>query len=237
MPRLAGAFAAVLAVLAALAATASAHQGDPRYRSILRGVDPPIEGLRIQVLNYDDRFELDNRTGETVTIYGYNREPYARVDADGTVSVNRNSTAYYLNDERYANVPVPAEVRENPRATPEWVVRDRTGRFEWHDHRMHWMARGVAPQVRDESSRTKVFDYAVPIAVGAQRASITGTLWWVGEQDDGSFPVAAVVALVVLVVGLGGAVIVVRRRRAQGAGPRGGDGGEGDGSGSAREAW
>jgi hypothetical protein len=211
MSRFAGAFATTLAILATAAATAAAHQGDARYRSVLRGIDPAASGLRVQVLNYDDRLELDNRTGETVVIYGYEREPYARIDADGTVALNRNSTAYYLNDERYANVSVPAAVREHPHAPPAWVVEDRTGRFEWHDHRMHWMARGIAPQVRDQSLRTKVFDYAVPIAVGNDRASITGTLWWVGPQDRSSFPVAAVVVLVVLVLLAGGAVVVVRR--------------------------
>ncbi len=69
---------------------------------------------------------------------------------------------------------------------------------------MHWMVSGqVAPQVRDQSVRTKVFDYAVPIAVGDDRAAITGTLWWVGEQGGSSFPVAAVVAFVVVVLALG----------------------------------
>lgn len=218
MSRLAGALATTLALLAAFAATAAAHQGDARYRSVLRGVDPATSGLRVEVLNYDDRFELDNRTGETVTIYGYNREPYARIDADGTVALNRNSTAYYLNDERYADVAVPAAVREHPRATPDWVVQDRTGRFEWHDHRMHWMQRGVAPQVRDESVRTKIFDYAVPLSVGSERAAIVGTLWWVGAQDGSSFPVAAVVSLVVLIALAGGAVVLVRRRRAAAGG-------------------
>lgn len=222
MSRLAGALATTLAILAAFAATAAAHQGDARYRSILRGVDPATSGLRVEVLNYDDRFELDNRTGETVTIYGYNREPYARIGADGTVALNRNSTAYYLNDERYADVDVPAAVREHPRATPAWVVQDRTGRFEWHDHRMHWMQRGVAPQVRDEGVRTKIFDYAVPLSVGSQSASIVGTLWWVGAQDGSSFPVAAIVALVVLIALAGGAVVLVRRRRAAAGGPGGG---------------
>jgi hypothetical protein len=249
MSRLAGVVATTLAIFAALAATAAAHQGDARYRSVIRGVDPGTSGLRVEVLNYDDRFELDNRTGRTVVVYGYEREPYARIDADGTVAVNRNSTAYYLNDERYANVPVPEAVREHPRASPDWVVQDRTGRFEWHDHRMHWMVRGVAPQVRDQSVRTKVFDYAVPIAVGGERAAITGTLWWVGPQDDSSFPVAAVISLVVLVLLAGGAVVLVRRRRAGGDGGDGGGAGRGDGAGGGdddggvavgttrREAW
>lgn len=237
MSRFAGVLATTVALLAAFAATAAAHQGDARYRSILRGVDPATSGLRVEVLNYDDRFALDNRSGETVLIYGYNREPYARVDADGTVAVNRNSTAYFLNDERYANVPVPEEVRENPRAAPDWEIRDRTGRFEWHDHRMHWMARGIAPQVRDESVRTKIFDYAVPIEVGDGRAAIAGTLWWVGEEDGSSVPVAAIVALVALTAGLVVAVVVVRRGRARGGDGDRGDGGEGASAGGAREAW
>jgi hypothetical protein len=237
MSRFAGVLATVLAILATLTATAAAHQGDPRYRSVLKGVDPGASGLQVQVLNYDDRFELDNRTGKTVMVYGYNDEPYARIAPDGTVALNRNSTAYYLNDERYANVTVPAEVSRHPKAAPAWVVQDRTGRFEWHDHRMHYMVRGVAPQVRDQARRTKIFDYAVPIAVGADRASITGTLWWVGRQDSGSFPIGAIVALAAIVLLLGAAVVLVRRRRgsdgAGGRGDRGGAGGASAGGGTA----
>ncbi|ADB54178.1 hypothetical protein [Conexibacter woesei] len=234
MPRLAAALAAVLAIVAALSATATAHQGDPRYRSILRGVDPEASGVRVQVLNYDDRFELDNRSGETVLIYGYQREPYARISADGTVEVNRRSPAYFLNDERYANVPVPAAVRKNPRAAPAWEVQDRTGRFEWHDHRMHWMVRGIAPQVRDEDVRTKIFDYRVPISVGGRAAAIGGTLWWVGEEGGSGWAgggMIAVVALVAVALLAVLAVVIVRRRR------DGGAGGAASGAGGGREAW
>lgn len=203
-----------LACSAALlgAPAAQAHQGDARYRSIVAGVTPAVDGVTVEILNYDDRMELTNRSGIDVVIEGYNREPYARVDADGTVAVNRNSTAFYLNDDRYGQEDVPKAVREHPRAAPDWQVQDRTGRFEWHDHRMHWMARGVAPQVRDQSVRTKVFDYAVPLTVGGRAASVTGTLWWVGEQGGG-FPVVAVVALVVVAIAAIAAVLIVRRRR------------------------
>lgn len=209
------------------AASAVAHQGDARYRSIVAAGSPGIDGVTVEILNYDDRMELVNRSGRDVVIAGYNEEPYARVDADGTVAVNRNSTAFYLNDDRYGREEVPAAVRANPRAAPAWEVRDRTGRFEWHDHRMHWMAEGVAPQVRDQSVRTKVFDWSVPIAVDGRATAVTGTLWWVGEEGGGA-PVAAIVALVAVALAAVVAVVVVRRRR----------GGDGDRSGvPAGEAW
>jgi hypothetical protein len=215
MSRLARALAVAAAILAPLAATASAHQGDPRYRSVLRGIDPETSGLRVEVVNYDDSFELTNRTGRDVTVLGYDGEPYARLSADGAVAVNRRSPARYLNDERYGDVAVPAAVRAHPRAAPDWELIDRTGRFAWHDHRMHWMSHGLPPQVTDQHRRAKVFDYAVPIRVGDERAAITGTLWWVGESDGAGAPLVAAVTLALLAVGAVIAVVVVRRRRAR----------------------
>ena len=51
------------------------------------------------------------------TVQGYQREPYARLLADGTVEVNRNSPAYYLNNDRTSTGKVPANAK--PGATPE----------------------------------------------------------------------------------------------------------------------
>ena len=81
----------VLAVAAcAFAAPAMAHQGDPRFDSVLTGTGVP--GLKVQVLNYGDRLLLQNRTGRTVTLEGYENEPYARLLPDGTVSLYDNGT-------------------------------------------------------------------------------------------------------------------------------------------------
>src|SRR3954464_4702843 len=115
--------AALLALLAA--APALAHQGNPNYRSVIHGITPALPGVKLQVLNFDDRLQLDDRTGKTLVVQGYQREPYARLLADGTVEVNHNSPAFYLNDDRFAQEKVPATAK--PSATPDRQVVDRTG--------------------------------------------------------------------------------------------------------------
>ena len=213
MPRLR--LVVVLSALFALAAapTALAHQGNPNYRSVIDRVSPTVSGLRLQVLNLDDRLELQNTSGKTVMVQGYQGEPYARILGNGTVQVNHNSPAFYLNDDRFAAVKVPANAK--PGATPDWQVVDRAGRFQWHDHRIHWMSTVPPKQVTDTSKRTKVFDWTVPVQVGSTKGAVSGTLFWAGSAGGGT-PVAAYAGLgAIALLGLG-AVMVVRRRRRDG---------------------
>jgi len=181
----------------------------PNYRSTVTSVSPQTSGLTLQVLQFSDRLLLRNETGRTVSIEGYEGEPYARVKANGTVEVNTASPAYYLNQSFYGNVTVPPSA--TAKATPRWKIVDRTGQFEWHDHRIHWMSPALPPQVKDKGKRTLIFDWHVPIAVGAQKGAVAGTLFW--TPDSSSAPVAAIIvggAIVLLGVLL---VVVVRRRR------------------------
>lgn len=215
-------------LLATLAAPAAAHEGNPSYRSVVRTVTPSQPGLQVQVLGFDNELQLTNRTGRVVTVYGYNKEPYARLLPDGTVQTNARSPAVYLNVDRFGTAPVPASAK--PSLPPRWRTLDKTGRFVWHDHRMHWMLQSRPPQVHDASKKTKVFDYAIPLQVGAQRGAIGGTLYWIGSPSG--FPVAAIASLAVLVLLAVGLVVLVRRRRAGGDGDSAGAGRE-----PAREAW
>ena len=201
-----------VAVLGVAVPAALAHQGNPNFRSAVRALTPAQRGIDTQVVNYDDSIELQYRSGKTVVVEGYRGEPYVRIGADGTVAVNHRSPSYYLNDDRYADgVSVPADA--TPKATPDWQTVDRTGRFAWHDHRIHWMAHTVPPQVKDDGKRTKIFDWKVPLDVGGRPAELTGTLTWVGKPGGG-FPAAAGIALVGAALGGLLLVAVVRRRRA-----------------------
>ena len=202
------AFAAAALIAAVAPATTYAHEGNPNFNSELDGVEPPVDGLDAHVLNYDDSLEVRNDTGETLIVEGYQGEPYIRIDPDGAVYLNKRSPAYYLNDDRYGKTEAPAGA--DPKAEPAWGLVDRTGQYAWHDHRIHYMSTNTPSQVTDESERTKIFDYRVPIEVGGRAAAITGTLFWVGEP--GGLPIAPFIALSVLTL-IGVAAVLIRRRR------------------------
>ena len=220
--------ASIALALALPASSALAHQGNINFRSELDGIEPPVPGLDVQVLNYDDSLQLQNETGETVVVDGYDGEPYVRISPDGAVEVNTRSPAYYLNDDRYAQAPVPASA--DAEAEPEWQLVDRTGQYVWHDHRIHYMSTGTPSQVTDPDRRTKIFDYRLPIEVGDRDAEIDGTLFWVGEP--GGFPVLPFIGLAAVAIA-GAAAIAIRRRRRAGSAERGAEAEEP----AAREAW
>jgi hypothetical protein len=210
------ALAVAITALAAPCATALAHQGaaDPNYRSTIRAISPQTHGLSVEVLDFEDRLQLVNRSGRTVEVDGYDGEAYARIEADGTVQVNRHSPAYYLNEVSTGSVTPPASASGD--APPQWHTLDRTGRFEWHDHRIHWMGTGLPPQVKDKGKRTKIFDWQVPVRVGGRKGDIAGTLTWVGPPSAGGPPTAAIAAFVAIVLAGGVAVVLVRRHRRAG---------------------
>jgi hypothetical protein len=210
VPSIRAAVGAALVALCAAAPAAPAHEGNPNYRSEVRAVVPPVPGLDARVLNHDDRIEFAYRGERPLVVEGYNGEPYLRFRPDGRVEVNRRSPATYLNDDRFAQVDVPA--RADHEAPPEWAVAARHGRYDWHDHRIHWMSEGaLPPQVKDETDRVKVFDWRIPLAAG-QRASVRGTLTWLGRGDSG-FPLAAALSLGAAMLSGGLLVLLVRRHR------------------------
>ena len=206
---------AVLAACAAIAlaapAIASAHQGNPNYLSQVQGLTPSVRGLSVEVLNRDDRLLLHNTSGRSVVVDGYSGEPYARVRADGTVEVNTNSEAYYLNQDRYADAPIPKGV--DPKQPPVWKALSKTGRFEWHDHRMHYMGKGRPTQVSDPDVRQKVFDWKVPMVVDGKKGSINGDLLWTPLKQE-NLPLSAIFAFAAIAIALSIFVFVIRRRRA-----------------------
>jgi hypothetical protein len=205
------AVAALVSALALAPAQALAHGGNPNFRSEINSIQPPLpSGVSIEVLDYDSYLQLKDLQGHEVVIDGYSDEPYARIEKDGTVQVNENSPATFLNDSRFpTDVPVPKSV--NPEDPPEWKTVDDSGTFIWHDHRMHWMvADQLPPQVKDKGQKTKIFNYEIPMTVGGTKTTLHGTLWWVGSTSTSKLPF--VIAAIVILLGGGALVLWLRRR-------------------------
>jgi hypothetical protein len=220
--------ALALATVALLLAApvALAHQGNPHYRSVVTSVSPTVKGIQVEVLNFDDRLLMHNTSGKDVTILDYASppKPYAKLLADGTVQVNTASEAYYLNEDRLGETSVPA----NLPSELQWKTLSKSSRFEWHDHRAHWMGKGDPPNLKDKDVRTKIDDWEVPVEIGGQKGQIAGTLTWV-PLDEGGLPLGAIFAFAGLLILLSVAVLIGRRRR--------GDATEADDKKEAVEAW
>jgi hypothetical protein len=202
--------AIALVALALGAPVALAHQGNPNYRSLVTSITPTVKGVDVSVLNFDDRLLLHNTSGKDVTIFDYQDppKPYAQLLGDGTVQVNTNSEAYYLNEDRLGETSVPA----NLGAEPKWKQVSKSSRFEWHDHRAHWMGKSDPPNLKDKDVRTKIDDWTVPIEIAGAKGTIAGTLTWV-PLDEGGLPLAAIFAFAALLIVLSLAVFIIRRRR------------------------
>ncbi len=206
--------------------SAVAHEGgNPNYRSVIDRVIPDVPGVHFEVLAYDAYFELRDQHGHEVVIYGYEGEPYARVLRDGTVEVNERSPAYYLNETLYPTEEVPASA--NAKAPPKWKTIGHHGTFLWHDHRMHYASPAVPRQVTDQSRKTKILDYEIPLRIDGRKGAIDGTLYWVGGPDPSKLPF--IVGGVVILLGGGALVLFLRRRQGRGDGDAGGE--------PAKEAW
>ena len=141
------------AALLLAAPVALAHQGNPNYRSVVKSVTPETTGLDARILNFDDAVLVHNTSGKDVVILDYKEKPYVELKADGTVSVNTNSEAHYLNEDRQGETAVPKDLGSEPK----WEEVSKSGRYEWHDHRMHWMGAGDPPNLTDKSSETVIY--------------------------------------------------------------------------------
>jgi hypothetical protein len=206
--------AAALAALV-LCPAAAAHGGGGAlgFRSKVTRLTPAVSGLSVKVVDYDDRLELRNETGEPLVILGYEGEPYLAF-RDGGVYRNAHSPATYLNDDRFGRVALPEQA--DAKAPPEWEQVSPREEFDWHDHRIHWMSRTLPPKVQAAKGQPHhVFDWAVPATLDGKRLTIAGSLDYQPPPNRIPRPLIAVLGLIVLG---GGAAVWLRRRRERRAG-------------------
>lgn len=195
-------------VLVGWPSPAAAHGGPggngapaSNYRTRIQSVAPAVPGLVVRVIDAGSRIELLNRTGETVTVLGYQDEPYLRIGPDG-VFTNLRSPATYLNADRNATTAIPDDA--DPKAPPRWQRLDDASDARFHDHRAHWMGGDDPPAVAANPSAVQVIDpsWEIPLLVGDQRVTVTGDLTWIPGPSPWPWYLAAAAGVAALTAAL-----------------------------------
>ncbi len=193
-----------LAVLIVTAPPAAAHsvagQGSTNYQSRIRSIAPAVAGLKVKIIEAGSRIELTNHTGHTVTVLGYQDEPYLRIGPDG-VFENRRSPAVYINSVRNNPPPVPADA--DPTAPPKWQRTGGGNVARWHDHRAHWMGTQNPPIVRRAPGKFHVVTagWTLKLLDGTRKVTVTGDLDWVPGPSPLPWALLALAGAAVVIVG------------------------------------
>ena len=169
------------------------------YRTQLTEV-PAEPGLEVEIVDITGTVRVDWRGDGQLTISGYEGEPYLRLSPAG-VERNTRSPATFLDQDRYANVAVPASADAD--AAPDWAFLGSDPVVEWHDHRNHWMSTiPPTPVTNDPDSAHVIYErWEIAISIDGRDTTIAGTLTWVPPPQTVRWLVAA--ALITLVACLG----------------------------------
>lgn len=199
--RIARAFVGVLlASLLIDAQVAAAHgSSDDATNYSSRVLDPADPRLTWSIRGGDALLELSVERGTSVVVEGYQREPYLEFRQDGTVWANLHSPAHYQNTSRYGTDPLPPVADAS--AAPDWAKVANSGRYSWHDHRIHWMSPLVPEGVEsDPDVDQRLLSWTIPLLVDGVDTEVTGELWWVAPSAWWPFVLAlgAVFALIAL---------------------------------------
>jgi hypothetical protein len=191
---------ASLLVAALLAPAPALADSFATYATVVTGLQPAVPGITVTALRDGQAMTVTNTSSTVITIYGYQGEPYVRIQPDG-VWENTLSPAVYLNKEQtIGEFPKSA----NAEAAPHWAKISDAHRFQWHDHRIHWMGATNPPSVEQSPNKTHLINtWKVPFSIGTATqptGDIVGTLTYHPSSHLGSYLTWGAIAGALLIV-------------------------------------
>ena len=174
------------------AAADAARPGN--VRSTVQAIIPTTSAVTASIRGGDAFLQIVVAPGHEVVVLDYDDppQPYLRVGKDGIVEENHNSKAFYQNRSRYNTEPPSSLVDGSP---PDWLRVSGGGTAQWHDHRVHWMARTTPPPT----------DWEVPMLVDGVATRVTGHYQPVSAPTSAPWLATA--------LGIAAAMILSARRR------------------------
>lgn len=164
---------AMMILLLAAPMAAADPPGATNYQSEVVEIEPPVEGISLEIVGGDSFISLTVAPGIAVAVTGYSGEPYLRFLADGTVEENVKAPSKYVNEDRFGRAELPDGV--DAAAPPDWDVVASNGSYAWHDHRTHWM-NPIAPPGRGPGDT--VAEGVVPLSVDGVEVDVTVASVW-----------------------------------------------------------
>jgi hypothetical protein len=172
------------------------------YRTNVLSISPPVPGLEVRAVDVGNQLQLVNRTGQEVTVLGYELEPYLRIGPNG-VEENQRSPATFSNRSSVAPQSVPPEF--DAKAAPQWRRISSGNVATWHDHRSHWSGQGDPAAVRQARGQRHVVqpNWQVPMKIGDRTVLVSGNIVWVPGPSPWPWIAAAVLLIGVVVLASG----------------------------------
>jgi hypothetical protein len=137
-------FVSLVAALLGFAGQAHAHDGalgDGGPFTVR--IDTPAtlpNGIEARWGNGEVEFHVP--TGVEMIAYGFENEPMARVDKDGNMFANTLSPTWRMNQSDAMDMSGGDSSNE-----PVWEWVQGGGSLQYHEHRVHFMAAGVSPEI------------------------------------------------------------------------------------------
>jgi hypothetical protein len=163
-------------VLLSTADPASAHASShsKNYVTTVDSIEPVVTGLTVTATKDGSYLMVTNHTGQTVTVLGYEHEPYLKITPQG-VQQNLRAPTVYLNDNIVG--PMPGDVSAD--AAPVWQEISTSNTYRYHDHRIDWGGVGLPAVVKQNRGKPHLIaHWTVPMLVGHTPVTVTGTLRW-----------------------------------------------------------
>ena len=196
----------VVLCLGIWSAPASAHVGGmgvtpSNYSTTVRGLEPPVPGIQLQVYEGGNWVILTNHTSHDAVVLGYLGEPYLRVGPDG-IFENTASPSLALAQALPGDGVAPASDASN--VPVHWAKVGDGPSIGWHDHRVHWGLPTSPPEVlRSPGVRHAVIpDWQIPVRWNGQVVIISGSVLWI--PGPSAWPwIAGVTVLATVITVLG----------------------------------